>query len=45
MGDHDYARYVELHRRLHPGEPVPTEREYWRDRHAATDSNPGARCC
>ncbi|MCV7169857.1 MULTISPECIES: YbdD/YjiX family protein [Mycolicibacterium] len=45
MGDNHYRRYVEHRRRLHPGEPVPSEREYWRLRHAAADANPGARCC
>jgi hypothetical protein len=24
---------------------VLTEREYWRQRHAAADANPAARCC
>jgi uncharacterized short protein YbdD (DUF466 family) len=45
MGDAHYARYVEHRRRMHPGEPVLTEREYWKMRHAAADANPGARCC
>ncbi|MGN5238259.1 YbdD/YjiX family protein [Rhodococcus sp. SJ-3] len=45
MGDHDYARYVELQRRLNSGDPVMTEREYWRQRHAASEADPGARCC
>jgi uncharacterized short protein YbdD (DUF466 family) len=45
MGDTHYARYVEHRRRMHPGEPVLTEREYWKMRHAAADANPGARCC
>ncbi|MFD4291858.1 YbdD/YjiX family protein [Rhodococcus sp. NPDC058505] len=45
MGDHDYQRFVAHRRRAHPGAPVPTEREYWRERHAAADRNPGARCC
>jgi uncharacterized short protein YbdD (DUF466 family) len=45
MGDHDYARYAALQRRLHPESPVLSEREYWRERHAASASNPGARCC
>ncbi|CAN7344625.1 YbdD/YjiX family protein [Mycobacterium frederiksbergense] len=45
MGDNHYRRYVELRTRTHPGEPVPTEREYWKLRHAAADANPGARCC
>ncbi|MGU3431837.1 YbdD/YjiX family protein [Actinomycetes bacterium M1A6_2h] len=45
MGDHDYERFVAHHRRVHPGADVPTEREYWRRRHADADANPGARCC
>ncbi|MDO4609282.1 YbdD/YjiX family protein [Corynebacterium sp.] len=45
MGDHDYARYCEHLRLHHPDEPVPTEREYWRRRHADEAANPGARCC
>ncbi len=45
MGDNHYRRYVEHRARTHPGEPVIDEREYWRRRHAATESNPGPRCC
>jgi uncharacterized short protein YbdD (DUF466 family) len=45
MGDNHYERYVEHRARRHPGDPVLTEREYWRQRHAAADANPGARCC
>jgi uncharacterized short protein YbdD (DUF466 family) len=45
MGDNHYRRYVEHRRRAHPGTPVASEREYWRMRHAATESSPGARCC
>ena len=45
MGDTAYARYVEHLSARHPGSAVPTEREYWRDRYAAMDANPGARCC
>jgi uncharacterized short protein YbdD (DUF466 family) len=45
MGDTHYQRYVEYRRRVHPGEPVPTEREYWKMRHAATENHPGAGCC
>lgn len=45
MGDNHYRRYVEHLARLHPGAPVPTEREYWRMRHAATETNPQSRCC
>jgi uncharacterized short protein YbdD (DUF466 family) len=42
MGDTHYRRYLEYRRRAHPGEPVLSERDYWRQRYA-TDS--GARCC
>ncbi|WP_409370762.1 YbdD/YjiX family protein [Mycolicibacterium sediminis] len=45
MGDDHYRRYVEFRGRAHPGEPVLTEREYWRMRHAATEANPQTRCC
>jgi len=45
MGDTHYQRYVEHRRRMHPGEPVLTEREYWKARHTAAENNPGARCC
>lgn len=45
MGDHDYERYLAHHRVRHPGEPILSEREYWRERYAAADANPGARCC
>ncbi|MFZ0834270.1 MAG: YbdD/YjiX family protein [Mycobacterium sp.] len=45
MGDRHYQRYLEHRRQVHPGEPVLTEREYWKMRHAGAESNPGARCC
>jgi uncharacterized short protein YbdD (DUF466 family) len=45
MGDTHYQRYVEHRHRVHPGEPVLTEREYWKLRHATAAANPGARCC
>ena len=45
MGDNHYRRYVELRARTHPGEAVPTEAEYWRMRHDATEANPQSRCC
>ncbi len=45
MGDNHYRRYVEHRRRAHPGEPVMSEREYWRMRHDAIESNPNPRCC
>ncbi|MEE6166030.1 MULTISPECIES: YbdD/YjiX family protein [unclassified Mycolicibacterium] len=45
MGDNHYRRYVEHRARTHPGEPVLTERDYWKMRHRHTEANPGARCC
>ena len=45
MGDNHYQRYVEHRRRTHPGEPMMSERDYWRMRHDATESNPNPRCC
>ena len=45
MGDDHYRRFVEHRHRSHPGEPVPTEGDYWRMRHRAAERNPGARCC
>ncbi len=45
MGDNHYRRYVEHRGRTHPGEPVLSEREYWRMRHDATEASPNARCC
>ena len=36
MGDNHY-RATSTRRRAHPGEPVMTEREYWRMRHAAAE--------
>ncbi|WP_373281148.1 YbdD/YjiX family protein [Nocardia araoensis] len=45
LGGQDYQRYVEHLRREHPDCAVPTEREYWRQRHAEADRNPANRCC
>lgn len=45
MGDRDYERFVAHQRRTHPGLAVPSEKEFWRQRWAEQDANPGARCC
>ena len=45
MGDSHYRRYLEHHRRTHPGTPVLSEGEYWRMRHRAADVSPSPRCC
>lgn len=42
LGDHDYHRYLTSMQRAHPGEPVMTEREFWRHKH---DGEAGPRCC
>ncbi len=44
-GGQDYQRYVDHLRRDHPGCPVPSERQYWRDRYAEAERNPTTRCC
>lgn len=45
LGGNDYARYVDHLRLRHPGCEIPSERQYWRDRHAAAAKNPANRCC
>jgi uncharacterized short protein YbdD (DUF466 family) len=40
-----YERYVEHRHRLHPGQPVPTRAEFWRERHDAMERDPRSRCC
>ncbi|MET8875051.1 YbdD/YjiX family protein [Nocardia sp. NPDC004604] len=45
LGGQDYQRYVSHLQRNHPGCEIPSEREYWRRRHADADNNPQNRCC
>lgn len=45
MGDNHYERYLDLHRRTHPGEEPMSKAEYWRCRTDAQDKNPQTRCC
>ncbi|MEV6326040.1 YbdD/YjiX family protein [Nocardia sp. NPDC051787] len=45
LGGQDYQRYVTHLRRNHQACEIPSEREYWRARHAAADRNPANRCC
>ncbi|QLY32738.1 YbdD/YjiX family protein [Nocardia huaxiensis] len=45
LGGGDYQRYVQHQRLHHPGAPIPSEREYWKQRHDAADRNPSNRCC
>lgn len=45
MGDNAYARYCVHHRAHHPGMPLPSEREFWRQKYAEAERNPQSRCC
>ena len=40
-----YERYVYHLRRTHPGAPIPTERDFWRQKYADQERNPTSRCC
>jgi uncharacterized short protein YbdD (DUF466 family) len=40
-----YERYVEHVRDRHPDWPVPSRREFERQRVDAMDANPAVRCC
>jgi uncharacterized short protein YbdD (DUF466 family) len=44
-GERAYEIYLEHRRRHHPGEPVMSEREFWRHRVDSRDRNPRATCC
>jgi uncharacterized short protein YbdD (DUF466 family) len=44
-GERAYEIYVEHHERTHPGEPVMSEREFWRRHIDDRDSNPKISCC
>ncbi|WP_280349047.1 YbdD/YjiX family protein [Nocardia neocaledoniensis] len=44
-GGQDYQRYVDHLRRNHPDCPVPSEKQYWRDRYDEAERNPTTRCC
>lgn len=45
VGENDYDKYVLHLQRHHPGCEIPTKKQFWRDRYAKQDENPGARCC
>lgn len=40
-----YDRYVRHHRAHHPGTPVPSAAEFWRERWDAQERQPNSRCC
>nr|WP_026209350.1 YbdD/YjiX family protein [Corynebacterium caspium] len=45
MGGNSYAVYCRHLQENHPEKDIPTEAEFWRERWAEQDRNPGARCC
>ena len=45
MGVPDYDRYVAHLRERHPDCPVPSRREFERERMSARYERPGSRCC
>ena len=45
LGGNDYRRYVQHLRVHHPDGEIPSEREYWRERHDSATRNPQQRCC
>lgn len=45
MGDSRYERHL-AHLRSHdPAAVIPTEAQYWREKHRADAANPQSRCC
>ncbi|MFJ8232864.1 CstA-like transporter-associated (seleno)protein [Streptomyces sp. NPDC094448] len=44
-GDTAYDRYCEHRLRARPGEPVPTRREFQRQRARKLEESPQSRCC
>lgn len=44
-GGSAYERYVEHLRRTHPECPVPSKRDFWREKYDEQERNPSTRCC
>ncbi len=40
-----YERYVDHLQRTHPDAPIPSERDFWREKYAEMERNPKTRCC
>lgn len=40
-----YERYCAHLRTTHPGEPLPSVRDFWREKWAEQERNPTSRCC
>lgn len=48
MGEDAYDKYRAHHEETHPaagGQPMMTEREFWRDQTDRQENNPQGRCC
>lgn len=45
IGADAYERYVEHLTRVHPQAPIPSKREFWREKYAEQERNPRQRCC
>lgn len=45
MGDNAYAKYVAHLKATHPDAEIPTEKQFWIDKHLEAERNPKSRCC
>lgn len=45
MGEDAYEKYCAHQAATHPGAPMLSEREFWRDKTDRQDANPQGRCC
>ena len=45
VGADAYERYVAHLRRMHPDAPIPSEKDFWREKYAEMERNPKSRCC
>ncbi len=45
LGESDYDAYVAHLRKHHPDQPLPTVKQYWRERWDYEEKHPSARCC
>lgn len=46
LGEGNYRRFAAHRAAAHPGEPVPSEREFWRETHERRERDPrGGGCC
>lgn len=44
-GEREYEKYVEHQRTHHAGQPVLSERDFWREHADRKERSPAARCC